>query len=123
MTTHSILIGARGRGHIAMVQEAALASDQRYIVKLAVESIVLKPSTTIFDFFNSGELGSEPTVLLIEGIEDINNRSLDELIEELKSWTVYNPHIQTTIHWSLVGLQSWRVMELTEKLLPLVMLG
>jgi len=123
MTTHSILIGARGRGHIGTIEERALTREENYLVKNAVRSMEVKSSTTVFDFFEDGTLSSEPTVLLIEAIEDITNECVDELVEEFKAWTAANSELDLTVYWSLIGLAPYRVLELTEKLMPLVALG
>jgi len=123
MTTHSILIGARGRGHIGTIEEMALTREENYLVKNAVRSMEVRSSTTIFDFFEDGALSSEPTVLLIEAIEDITDECVEELVEEFKTWTAAHAELDLTVYWSLIGLAPYRVLELTEKLMPLVALG
>lgn len=132
MTTHKILIGARDRETVADIGEIASAKDARFVRKIAPDSLVLTGTTSNFNFLQISESGrvndirfydGEPTLAVIEDIDGVTNEIVDELVATLLLWSGNNAEQRVTFYWDLTGLAPARILELTEKLLPLVMLG
>lgn len=124
MTTHALLIGARGRGHIERIREAAFAQNERFIPKYAPDSLVLTGKTTEFDFLKTSTIRpGVPTTVLIEGIDGVTNQCVEELVASVVAWSGNHPKLQVTFYWDIIGLAPERTVELVQKLLPLVMLG
>jgi len=129
MTTHALIIGARGQGLLNDIQEGALAKDSRLIARFASDALELTGKSSSFDFIENGSLEfnidavRRPTVVVIEDIDGITNEIVDELVETLVAWSGNHPELPVSFYWDLIGLAPERTLELTEKLLPLVMLG
>jgi len=124
MTTHALLIGARGRGHIERIREAAFAKDERFVPHHAPNSLVLTGKTTEFDFLKVNTIrNGVPTTILIEDIDGVTNQCVEELVAEVVRWSGNNAELPVTFYWELIGLSPERTVELVEMLLPLVMLG
>lgn len=124
MTTHALLIGARGRDHIVRLRGIAFTTEERFVSHYAPDSLVISGKTTEFDFLREDTLGDgEPTTVIIEGIDGVTNQCVDELVAEVVKWSGNNSELPVTFYWDIIGLNPERTVELVEKLLPLVMLG
>jgi len=124
MTTHALLIGARGRGHIERIRESTFAQNERFVSKIAPNSLVLSGKTTEFDFLKANTIrNGVPTTVLIEDIDGVTNQCVEELVAEVLVWSTNNSELPVTFYWDIIGLAPERTVELIEKLLPLVMLG
>lgn len=125
MTTHSVLVGARTRGHqlSSFISAGSTNWGKNSLILRVPEHLAITSDATELKCFRDGGFEGNSVVLVLEDVDGVTDECVDELVQSLVAWTVAHPDEDLTVYWSLIGLSPARVLELTEKLMPLVVLG
>lgn len=122
MTTHALIIGANGRGHIASIHALAHEWNAEVVSVWVEDNMILDGQTTRLAVARADRF-TKPTVVVLEGIDNVTTQCLTEIVQNLSDWSQENPNLPVTFYWPIIGGGQARSIELMEILYPLVSVG